>query len=94
MFTQVPYCKKLCLNFIYHFKYVISACLHSRMVQLLCQTVFQVAASLVCISVCCICGKILYPSSEYWLTDIPLYEHRARKNISDPSHVSIAYREK
>ena len=38
--------------------------------------------------------KILYPSSEYWLTDIPLHEQRARKILSDPSHVSIAYGEK
>ena len=64
------------------------------MVQLLCQIVFQVTASLFCLSVCCICGKILHPSLEYWLTDILLYEQRARKIVSDPSHVSIAYREK
>ena len=94
MFTGVPYCKKLCLNFINIILNVISACLHSRMVQLLHQTVFQVAASLFCLSVCCICGKILYPPSEYWLADIPLHEQRAGKIISDPSQVSIAYREK
>ena len=64
------------------------------MVQLLHQTVFQVAASLICLSICCICDKILYPSSEYWLTDIPLHEQRARKIVFDPGHVSIAYREK
>ena len=64
------------------------------MVQLLHQTVFQVAASLFCLFVCCIYGKILNLSSEYWLTDLPLHEQRARKIVSDPSHISIAYREK
>ena len=64
------------------------------MIQLLCQTVFQVTASLFCLSVCCIYGKILYASSEYWLTDVPLHEQRASKIVSDPSHVSIACREK
>ena len=45
-------------------------------------------------TVCCICGKILYPSSEYWPIDIPLYKQRARKTVPESSHVSIAYREK
>ena len=63
--------------YLYNFECVISACLHSRMAQLLHQTVFQVTASLFCHSVCCICGKILYPSSAYWLIDIPLDENRA-----------------
>ena len=45
-------------------------------------------------SVCCICGKILYPSSEYWLEDIPLNEQRARQVVPEASHVTIAYKEK
>ena len=45
-------------------------------------------------SVCFICGKILYPSSEHWLADIPLQEQKARQIVPELSHVNIAYREK
>ena len=45
-------------------------------------------------SVCCICGKILYPSSENWVADIPLQEQKARQIVPEPSHVNIACREK
>ena len=45
-------------------------------------------------SVCCFCGKVLYPSSEHWLQDIPLHERRARKVVPESSHVTIATKEK
>ena len=45
-------------------------------------------------SVCCICGKILYLSSEQWLEDIPFDQQRARKNILQDSHVIIATQNK
>ena len=41
-------------------------------------------------SVCCISGKILYPSSKQWLEDIPFDQQRARKNIPQNSQVIIA----
>lgn len=59
-------------------------------IEMVCQKLKRVRPS----SVCCICGKILYPSSEYWLTDFPLHEQRARKIVPEISHVNIANREK
>ena len=45
-------------------------------------------------SVCCICGKILYPSCEFWLENVPFQEQRARNIIPEASHVNIRSKEK
>ena len=55
------------------------------MVQLLHQTV-KLSAVFV--------AKLYTQTAEYWPVDILLHEQRARKIVPDPSHVSIAYREK
>ena len=93
MFTGVPYCKKSCLNFIYIILNVLFLHVYIPEWYNCCIKQFS-KLQLHCFA---FLSAVFVPRLFPHLLNIGLqtfhFTNRARKIVSDPSHVSIAYKE-